>query len=116
MRLHGPTILDSLATSSGEADNVRNLVATAPKATRDLLVKLATYGPYLCDHEFSYPSGRAAPKLTAWAVERGLPIGDGTRGAPLEMPREIALALRGKRRAVSARAAAGRLGAGPQRS
>ncbi|MDT5026067.1 MAG: hypothetical protein QOE61_2493, partial [Micromonosporaceae bacterium] len=86
-------ILGQIAERLTDQENVRLLVASAPKATRDLLLKTAWDGPFLSDHGFAYGGRTSGP--AAWAVDRGLLGSDGTWGAQLEMPAEVALALRG---------------------
>jgi hypothetical protein len=86
-------ILGEIVERLMDQENVRRLVASAPKATGDLLRKTAWDGPFLNEYGFAYGGRTSGP--AAWAVDRGLLGSDGTWGAQLEMPAEVALALRG---------------------
>ncbi|BCJ37111.1 hypothetical protein Athai_46140 [Actinocatenispora thailandica] len=69
-----------------EADNVRRLVAEAPRPVARMLAELAEYGPTL----------QAPESVSGWAAQRGLVISQGQGWASeLVMPREVAIALRG---------------------
>lgn len=83
----------NLADWLSSGDHVRRLCAAAPADTRELLRRLAWEGPYL--DEVPYLYGRKVPGPAQWAVDRGLIAGAGHWGAPLQMPCEVALALRG---------------------
>lgn len=78
----------------GDADVLRTLVEQAPESTRRLLHETAHRGPVL-GIEGVYFSGYTArlPTELAWPIERGMLVSDGWQ--LVEMPREVALALRG---------------------
>jgi hypothetical protein len=74
-------------------ENIRQLCATASPETQELLSRLAWEGPYLDEYPYLYGRGGSGP--AGWAVERGLIVSAGHWDAPLQMPCEVALALRG---------------------
>jgi hypothetical protein len=86
-------IMDDLVGWLSNPVNVTEIVATAPPAARKLLDQVAVAGPRLTtDVVFSgYHTG--FPPEVGWAIDRGLLVSDGWQLA--EMPREVALALRG---------------------
>jgi hypothetical protein len=90
---HKDAIAADLGAWLAVGDNVRRLVGTAPQATRNLLNKLAWEGPHLGGHAYLYASG--LPEAARWAVQRGL-LATPTNWGPPQMPREVAVALRGK--------------------
>ncbi|MEV0804939.1 helicase-associated domain-containing protein [Micromonospora sp. NPDC050200] len=82
----------NLSAWLADGANVRKISATAPADTQELLHQLAWEGPYLDEPTYRY-GRRTGP--AQWAVEHAL-IHVGTHwGAPLQMPCEVALALRG---------------------
>jgi len=86
-------MIDDLVGWLGEPRNVQALVSRAPEATRVLLTEAATNGPLVSAEGAGYGYAGVFPPEVTWALERGLLVADGWQLA--EMPREIALALRG---------------------
>ncbi|MBM0239316.1 helicase-associated domain-containing protein [Micromonospora sp. ATA32] len=82
----------NLSAWLADGANVREISATAPADTRELLHQLAWEGPYLDEPLYLY-GRRKGP--VQWAVEHGLIHVAAHWGAPLQMPCEVALALRG---------------------
>lgn len=90
LRLAGRTkqaAIEAVAAWLGEPAQVTALVEDAPEGLRETLAAVAAAGP-LVQGEHGY-----LPAEVRWAVERGLLVSDGWEVA--EMPREVALALRG---------------------
>ncbi len=79
-----------------DADLIRQVVAGAPAATRELLRKIALTGEPLRDLDIhvSYGPGRLN-RPWQWAIERGLLTRTAAADGGLVVPAEIALALRG---------------------
>jgi hypothetical protein len=74
---------------------VRSVVATAPAETREMLHKVALTGEEVASFgHFSIEYGRVATPIH-WAIARGLLVRYGEWDAGLQMPAEVALALRG---------------------
>ncbi|MDR3034121.1 MAG: helicase C-terminal domain-containing protein [Kitasatospora sp.] len=87
--------LAALVEQHGDMARVAALVATAPKATRELLDRYARKAPERPGFIlFGSPQADAGPG-EQWAVERGLLVRDRHRYGPARMPAEVALALRG---------------------
>jgi len=96
-------VVRELAARYADGDWVRALAATAPPASRELLVRLAHRGPALIGSLAAAVSGDASeaaddfsvrdPEAETWIVRHGLLYPDGWQF--LTMPREVALALRG---------------------
>jgi len=87
-----PEIIHELVQWLSRGENVRDLVATAPKQVQQLLETLAWKGPIL-DAEGYY--GAQLQSTVRWASERGLLGSDGSWDSTAEIPGEVALALRG---------------------
>jgi hypothetical protein len=83
--------LKAIVSWLSDPEQVRQYVEAAPPATRELLVKTAWQGPKV-EILMMYP--RPATGYD-WARERGLMVGGGWTST-LEMPQEVALALRGR--------------------
>ncbi|WP_319459344.1 helicase-associated domain-containing protein [Micromonospora sp. RTP1Z1] len=82
----------NLSAWLADGANVRKISTTAPADTQELLHQLAWEGPYLDEPTYRY-GRRTGP--AQWAVEHGLIHVAAHWGAPLQMPCEVALALRG---------------------
>lgn len=82
----------NLSAWLADGANVRKISTTAPADTQELLRQLAWEGPYLDEPVYRY-GRRTGP--AQWAVEHGLVHVAAHWGAPLQMPCEVALALRG---------------------
>jgi hypothetical protein len=87
-------VTDDLIAWLGDADNVRRVVRAAPARVRDLLHEIAVHGPLVSAERAAYGYSAAFPPDVNWALDRGLLVADGWQLA--EMPREVALALRGE--------------------
>ncbi|SDY70666.1 Helicase conserved C-terminal domain-containing protein [Micromonospora pattaloongensis] len=90
-------LLAVVATALADPDRIAALVATAPPDARELLRAVAGSGPLVPappQFEVRSPDGPAI----AWAVRHGLLVWDGWHHA--QMPREVAIALRGPDRAA----------------
>jgi Helicase conserved C-terminal domain/WYL domain len=86
-------IVDDLVGWLADPVNIASIVARAPEATRALLAEAATNGPLISAEGAGYGYAGVFPPEVGWALERGLLVADGWQLA--EMPREVALALRG---------------------
>ncbi|MDQ1656261.1 MAG: hypothetical protein QOD41_1344 [Cryptosporangiaceae bacterium] len=86
-------LIADLAIWLADGDNVRDLVQSAPAATRELLTDAAWSGPAVRRAPLFYgsPEYRGPER---WALDRGL-LSGGRWGGQLEIPLEVALALRG---------------------
>ena len=84
-------IVSNLTTWLSSGENVRRLVAGAPRDAKHLLESLARQGPAR-----EYP-GMYGARSTAvqWAIDRALACPRGDWTVTVEMPREVGLALRG---------------------
>ena len=80
-----------LVRALSDPDAVRNAVAAAPKAARELLHRTALKGPTVSEPGL-YGYGRRDSAAT-WALDRGLLVR--RDWLQVEMPREVGLALRG---------------------
>ncbi len=87
-------VVEDLAAWLSDGENVRAIVRAAPAATRELLVDAAWHGPCVQSPVVYYGYGEGTGGPAWWAAERGLLAG-GSWGVQLEMPCEVALALRG---------------------
>jgi hypothetical protein len=87
-------ILDDLAAWLSDPQHVAELIATAPSATRTLLAEVAANGPLITAERPSYGYAHSFPNEVNWAIERGLLVSESWQLA--EMPREVALAIRGR--------------------
>ena len=74
---------------------VRRVVAGAPPAARELLLKVASTGEPVNDFSYHLPIHNRSDGPVAWAVSRGLLVRNGSWNAGLVVPAEAALALRG---------------------
>ena len=84
-------IVDRIVAFFRDGERVRELVATAPGATRELLAEIARNGP---EREGLVQYGQPQPGTPgAWALHHGLLFGTYYGGA--YMPLEVSLALRG---------------------
>ncbi|MDG4832091.1 helicase-associated domain-containing protein [Solwaraspora sp. WMMD1047] len=95
-------LLAQLIAAYRDPELIRRVVATAPPATRELLMKSALTGEPVAQESHlrfihlgyrSGPDRRADPAI--WAYERGLLVPGGDWDDHLRLPAEIALALRG---------------------
>ncbi|MFD8707449.1 hypothetical protein ACFV1W_33515 [Kitasatospora sp. NPDC059648] len=87
--------LAALVDHHGDPDRVAALVAKAPAATRELLLRQAHEAPERSDFLMFGAPPYASEPAGRWALERGLLIQDRQRYGPARMPAEVALALRG---------------------
>ncbi len=83
-------VFDRLVGFFRDADGLRELIVTAPKATQELLIEMALEGP---EREGLMVFGHTRDTPSAWALERGLLFG--TYYGTTYMPLEVSLALRG---------------------
>lgn len=84
----------AIAAWLADGDSVRRLVADAPKPTQKLLTTHAWKGPIsLNPYGYQFHSVDLGP--AQWAFERGLLLPSNQWELALEMPREVAQALRG---------------------
>lgn len=84
-----PQLVGTLTGWLGEPENVRDVLASAPAETRRRLEEMAWEQP----EPYGVYFGRV-PASLSWAAERGLVLPSGW-GRAEQMPREVALALRG---------------------
>lgn len=85
-----PEIVAALTAWIGDRDRVRELVAQAPPSVQRRLTALAWETP----PAFGIYYGTQQREPLPWAVERGLVL-QARWGAAYQMPREVALAIRG---------------------
>src|SRR5439155_13227910 len=90
-RLKKDAVAD-LAAWLAQPENVRNLVRSAPRSARNAIETVARDGPYVDGLTAYYGLPKGHP--LAWASGRALLMNVDGWGPP-EMPREVALALRG---------------------
>ena len=84
-------LIDELEAFYADGDGVRDLVATAPAAQREIITEAAWHGPELrYDGPYLF-TGRPDPAVS-WLLTSGLAVADWQR---VVVPREVALAIRG---------------------
>lgn len=89
-------LVEQVLAALRDPDLVVRIVRQAPAPTRQLLVETAHTGePVPEPHHYFLSDSSRSRSPAQWAAERGLLIRPDEWGAELEMPAEVALALRG---------------------
>jgi hypothetical protein len=89
-------LLDQVTAALRDEDLVRSVVRGAPTDARELLDKVAAEGVVVHDDSYYVRSGYArAQTAVRWAATHGMLVRTSQWDADLEMPAEVALALRG---------------------